>query len=781
MPGTHAPVAGHLKLYLSERQEALVDRSIEIAKTHGYAPFTTTIRAAWVEAIQSVTEGVTAFVADDDAGPSGPVAAMDYAVDPRFSRMRRIARLHRSLGITMQMYLGLFKHFRNIYLDAVEEFDGAPDSAALRSGMRDFFDETELSISADWTDNSGNHRLRELQDRTRTLTLDKDRYFAIFESLHNPAFLLDRGRDLVNANLAAAELFLGDAQAGDIVYLRSMRRRKSTLQTALQEVLDAARHPDQTVWLDTLAGPRCFDVRMRALHDAVENTALGFVLLLNDVTAHQRAVEQAQQAERQMSRFLATMSHEIRTPLHSVLGATDLLRTTDQHGHANYLDVIESAGQSLLQTLNNVLDYSKLENSPPVARPVATDLRRAVEAFRRVAAVSTKGHMPPVSSAIATCVPRLVGIDWAMTRQVLTNLVSNAIRFDDGRGVRVDVSLPAESMLRFDIRDHGPGISESDAATLAQPFSQIDARDTGDGGAGLGLAISHHLVEAMGGRIGCENLDEGARVWFEIPLTADLAEPAPAQEGAGAEPCRQRHDRFCLLIDDDRAGSIVTARQLELLGFSVDRVGTVASARQRAATQTYDVFVVDYLLPDGDGPSLAKSLASMYPLARIVAFTANIEAVKGPAVAHDVFDAVLAKPADLAALSDALREPAVPQAITPPIPAAAPIRELSPETARAMTQAFAEQWRAFRAEFMADGTMSGIAALGQTAHRLAGSSAILGLSPLEAPLRALEKQCAAGAARPEILVLLGDLDVDLSSLACWREISDVAGDRSPDS
>lgn len=761
-------LAIRLNAYLGARQDALVDRSIAIAKSHGYAPFTTTIRAAWVEAITSVTEAVGQYITSASDRPSGPKATQDYAKDPRFDQMRRISRIHRSMGITMQMYIGLFKHFRNIYLDAMDGFDCGSKAPELRAMLCDFFDEAELSISADWTDSTGNQRLRELQQRTRSLTLDKDRYFAIFESLRNPAFLLDHQKQLVNANQAAAELFLGDVQAGDIIYLRSMRRRKLTLQKTLDQVLVVASEPNQTIWLDTLAGHRCFDVRMRGLHDAVENIAVGHVLLLNDVTAHQNAIQQAQHAERQMSRFLATMSHEIRTPLHSVLGATELLRSVDHESHGNYLDVIESAGQSLLQTLNNVLDYSKLENSPPIPRRVATDLRRVTEAFKRVVAVGTRGQEPQVSTVIAETVPPLVGIDWAMTRQVLTNLVSNAIRYDGGRGVEILITMAARGTLRFEVRDHGPGVSAANVMALSRPFSQIDPRDTGNGGAGLGLAISHHLVDAMGGRIGCRNLGEGALFWFDLPLASDLAQPGAVQSVCPALQHRDV-DQRCLLVDDDPAGSLVTTRQLELLGFSVEHADTVASARQRAATHVYDVFVIDYLLPDGDGPSLAKHLRTLHPHARTVAFTANIEAVKGSAAANDAFDAVLAKPADLAALSDTLQRPKTGPAVLP-AQISSPVKELAPETANAMVDAFAQQWADFRHDFLSADARPTMSALGHAAHRLAGSSSLLGIHELEPLLRVVEEKCAADVVWPEIQPLLVDLNIDLWNLASWREI-----------
>ena len=373
--------AGSVTTFLEARLETIVDRSIEIAKLNGYAPFTTTIRAAWVEAIVSVTESLGNYLSAGDVSASGPQATLDYRTDPRFTRMRKIARLHRSLGITLTMYVGLFKHFRNLYIDELSGFPGHLAPLTIEH-VRNFFDETELSISDDWRDSDDTVRLRELQERARAMSLNKDRYHAIFESLRNPAFLLDKSQNLVNANQVAVELFLGDADAGEIIYLRSMRSRKKSLQTVIDHINEATSEPNHLVWLETLCGNRCFDVRRRTLHDAVENIAIGHVVLLNDITEHRRAAERAQKSERGMSRFLATMSHEIRTPLHSVLGATELLRTADSKNADDYLDLIEAAGQTLLQTLNNVLDYSKLRDEPPKPRPVAVNLAAELGSIR---------------------------------------------------------------------------------------------------------------------------------------------------------------------------------------------------------------------------------------------------------------------------------------------------------------------------------------------------------------------------------------------------------------
>ncbi len=768
-----------LTAFLESRLDPLVDHSIEIAKLNGYAPFTTTIRAAWVEAIHSVTESLGNYLQTELLTAPGPQAALNYKADPRFARMRLIARQHRSLGITMPMYVGLFKHFRNLY---VAELDGFPGTvpAALAGRVRDFFDETELSISADWYNSDDNARLREMQERARALTLDKDRYFAIFESLRNPAFLLDKSQNLLNANQAAAELFLGDAQAGEIIYLRSMRQRKNSLQQVIGQIMQAATDPDCSVWLETLGGQRCFDVRMRGLHDAVENIPIGHVILLNDVTEHRRAAEEAQQSERGMSRFLATMSHEIRTPLHSVLGATELLRTANTDTADTYLDLIENAGQTLLQTLNNVLDFSKLANDPPVPQPLDVDLRLAIDSFERVAAVGPNRDKAMLVIELAPTLPRHVLIDWAMTQQVLSNLVSNAIRADDGRGVTVSVRQvgPGAGCLRFEVRDHGPGIPTEDAEALFRPFEKVSARDTGSGGAGLGLAIAHHLVEAMQGRIGYRNRETGALVWFEVPIEPGTAPTTQRGAATGPEPAAPLGAPRCLLVDDDPIGSTVTGRQLERLGFHVEHAARVADAAAAAGRTHFDLFVVDYILPDGDGPTLVRDLRGQLPAgSRFVALTANVEALESRQDLSHLFDAILAKPVGQSTLASALRRHVriEPVAAFAPSGAGDHLKGLSPDTVRAMVQAFELAWEEFRRDLRQNPPDRNATDLGHQAHRLAGSSAILGIGELEAPLRDLEKRWPLRGDDEGLASLLESLDRDLAMLGSWPGICRQAG------
>lgn len=761
--------------FLDRRLDPLVDQSIEIAKTNGYAPFTTTIRAAWVEAIVSVTGSLANYLTSAGDMPGGPMATLDYANDPRFARMRHIAKVHRSLGITLPMYIGLFKHFRNLYLSELTEIPGgvSPDETAK---VRDFFDETELSIVADWNDKSDNQRLRELQERSRAITLDKDRYFAVFESLQNAAFLLDRAGNLVNANQASAELFLGqDAQAGDIIYLRSMRLRRKSLQKIIDQIMAPAPPSDEPIWLETLHGPRCFDIRHRTLHDAVDNSALGHVVLLNDVTTHQRRAEEAEQSEMGMSRFLAAMSHEVRTPLHSVLGAAELLRTAHRSVAETYLDVIEGSGKALLQTLSNVLDYSKFENEPPIAQPTRTDLFEEIRSFGRFAAVGQDLESTRLSFEIDPGVPKVANLDWSKTQQVLSNLVANAVKADNGLGVDVSIAChesdSGQQFLRFDVRDHGSGLPTSAAAALFRPFQHTVARDTGGGGSGLGLAISHYLIEAMAGRIGYQNQPQGTLVWFEIPFEPVTAEDQTSPTDKNTPTTLHSTLRTCLLVDDDPVGSMVTTHQLERLGLTVTRAASFKKAMAFAKSVQFDVFVVDYLLPDGDGPSLVAALKKDQSApAKFLALTANAEALANGA---KDFDQVLAKPAGQVGLASALFGSA-----TPPQSVSGDthghfegLHGLAPETVSSMIKTFESTWAEFRNDICGVRASPETSELAITAHRLAGSCAVLGLFELEPQLRHLETACRDQDRNLDIAFIIPALDRDLSDLLSWQSLT----------
>ncbi len=757
--------------------DKLVDLSIEIAKQNGYAPFTTTIRAAWIEAVKSVTESLAIYFDQTQSEAKGPQAVHDYRADGRFLIMRKIAQLHRSMGITVTMYVGLLKHFRNIYL--AEEIGIGTET--LRQ-IRDFFDEVELAVVSDWKSVEDEVRIRELQERALASALEKDRYFAIFESLRSPAFLLSKSYELINANEAAAELFLEDTQPGEIVYIRSMYR-KNLLQDIVDKILGAAQNQSPELWLITKRGKKYFEIRMRALHDSLENVAVGHVVLLYDITSLREEAVNARKSERGMLRFLATMSHEIRTPLHSVLGASELLRLGKPEDSTVYLDLLDNAGQALLQTLNNVLDYSKLENGLPNPHPENIHLAKKLQTFQQGSSIGAKGKSPVIRTHLDTDLPEFIKIDWSLTRQVLANITNNAVRADNNdQGVDLSVLQVqgSDRRLRFEVRDYGSGLPALQARALFRPFETIQARDTGEGGAGLGLAISHAFVEALGGEIGYQNFTDGTLVWFEIPFEHDQSGLEARQTDLPARDKFVLGGRRCLLLDDDPIGSIITASQLESLGLDVQTAHSIETARALCANNRFDLHVLDIVLPDGSGAIFVKEIYNdASKNAVFVALSANVEMIRGEKSLERYFDLILTKPSDLGALSEALNSghKGNLNQLFPKTTWKNCLDGLSISTIDAMINQFEESWQEFQEnieEFKADQAEVDLSFI---LHRMAGSAALLGLEDLGNGLHLAETTWPTRDENPEFLENLRELEHELSHYSSWKKLHSYLGER----
>ncbi|MGY0780025.1 ATP-binding protein [Azospirillum argentinense] len=713
---------------------ALVDEGIRLAKQKGYADQTSSMRAAWTEATVALNEGLAAYLSDP-LRRDGHSGHNNYRTDPRFDRLRHIAQTHHDAGIPLELNNGLLKLYRRAYRNRLGDLpDGAREFGsgdAFRARLDDFFDEVELAMLVPWAVAAPQEEA--LSDSLRRLTRERDQYFAALESLRNPVFILDEDGRLLTANRAALQFFLDMPEAGALTYRLALQPHRSELQAVVDQIVATPGTEWNSIWMQTRQGSRCFDIRLRSVEDTVHKLRPWQIMLLHDVTEHHQAIRRAREAERTMSLFLAAMSHEIRAPLHSVLGAASLMKGASPEKQEELVELLDIAARSLNTTLENVLSFSRFEHQAPQPRPVAVCLREALGDLVRIKDIPARQLGVPLRLEMAPGLSEHVRLDWSMIQQILGNLIQNALRHDDGRGVLVGLRVE-DGMLVFRVADHGPGMPEEIRDMLAQAPVGLRPRTTGRNGSGLGLAIAQRMTLALGGGIAVLDPREGAVVEVRLPLVvASPAEP-PARQSMPDDRLHQN----CLMVDDDPINAQVTAAMLDRMGLSVDHAQTLeqAHALLLAAPDAYGVFLLDYRLPDGTGPGFAREIRRNPALAdaSIILLSANADWVRASPADAGLFQAILEKPLDATALGKAIRG----KAARPAVGAGGLLDGLSPTARRRMAEAFTRGWTEFRTMLEVADPAERDAALAALAHKLASGAATFGLDEIADRLRRIE-------------------------------------------
>lgn len=631
-------------------EEWLIDRICELGVAQGYGRYTSTLREAWRLSVQGLSASLiqdfrNRGVCESELGPDD-----DYRSGSVAEFSIREAQLHRRRGVPIEMFLGLFKYYRQGYEELIEQHASPKARREYSHALNRCFDRLELGFIKEWTSHSNDELLEELQTQNRRLTNEKNKFLTAVESIPSPVILLDEQQQIEMLNHRAVALFVGPQDPGAFYY------RSHGLGPAFPWLAQAIENNRDIATVETREGLRTFQLTVARMLD-VSGKFTSMVVALSDITEREEArIVLEKQSDLLVERVaqrteeLVRVNQDLRTEIEERKRAEQQKdRYFQELLHSQKLEALGSLAGGMAHDLNNILQVivGDLElllmdqsnsTEPTLLLEMSQAAERAVSLVRqlllfgrgqpyqmRATAVNDVvremlrllNRLLPENVRLATTldekIPPVLGDRMAL-EQVILNLVVNARdALPDGGSILVrtrrlnqgdspsDAARP--QLVELSVEDNGVGIPESVIQRIFDPFFT-----TKEHGTGLGLSVVRGVAEALGGRLEVESrVRQGTIIRLLMPQADTVA---PERPSAPPAPARTRRDARILLVEDDTNVRALLLRALARSGYDVIAVPDAETAL--AEFQRLDAGVTcvisDGMLPGMSGPQMVLEM-----------------------------------------------------------------------------------------------------------------------------------------------------------------------------